>query len=141
MTIEMKTKLQELLKDEEFSRRVILATSLTEEVNLLKEYGIEISEAELQSYGEQAMDILKEDGFISEDGELSDEILEQVSGGKGWRLAALGAGMMGTALLSDYLAGACAFALVSNPIGWFFGGAAVLMASAVVIGKSRKKRR
>ncbi len=137
----MKTKLQELLKDEEFSRRVILATSLTEEVNLLKEYGIEISENELQSYGEQAMDILKEDGFISEDGELSDDILEQVSGGKGWRLAALGAGMMGTALLSDYLAGACAFALVSNPVGWFFGGAAVLMASAVVIGRSRKKRR
>lgn len=139
MTNEMKQKLQELLQDEEFSKKVIMATSIPEEVKLLKENGIDVSERELQACGDEAMAILLQDGYISEDGELSEEVLEQVSGGRSWKLAALGAGMMGTALLSDYLAGACAVALVSNPVGWFFGGAAVLVASGYIIGRSRKK--
>lgn len=141
MTAEMQKKLQVLLEnDEEFGKKVISATSISEEVSLLKEYGIDISEDELQQYGDMALKILKDDGYISEDGELSEKMLESVSGGKGWKIAGLGLGMMGTALLSDYLAGACAVAIVSNPAGWFIGGIAVCCAGAIIIGKSSRRK-
>ena len=141
MTNEMQKKLRELLTDEDFSKRAIMATSYSEEVELLKEYGIEISEEELKAYGDEVITILKEDGYISEDDELSSEILEQVSGGRGnpgWSLMGLGVTGMGIGLASDYLAGACAVGLVSNPLGWFIGGAALLLAGGYVL--TRKKR-
>ena len=143
MTQEMQAKLRELLQDEDFSNKVIMATSYEEEVAILKEYGIEISEEELRSYGEEGMAHLKEEGYISEDGELSPEMLEQVAGGKsaGLRLIGGGVGMMGLALASDYLAGVCAVALVSNPLGWFVGGMAVCLAGGYVLSKEIKKKK
>ena len=135
---DMAAKLESLLMDEEFSSTILKATSIKEIVGILHNNGIEATEEELQSCGEQAMAILKKDGYISEDGELSLELLDNVAGGKiGGKVMLAGVGMMGVALASDYLAGACAVALVSNPAGWFFGGAAVLLYGAYLVGKKR----
>lgn len=135
---DMVAKLESLLMDEEFSSAILKATSIKEIVGILHNNGIEATEAELQSCGEQAMAILKKDGYISEDGELSLELLDNVAGGKiGGKVMLAGAGMMGVALASDCLAGACAVALVSNPVGWFFGGASVLLYGAYLAGRRR----
>ena len=48
---------------------------------------------------------------------------------------------MAVALLSDYCAGAFAVAIVSNPVGWFFGGAALMVAGSYVIGRSKSKKK
>lgn len=137
-TSEMAAKLESLLMDEEFSATILKATSIKEIVEILRSNGIEATEEELQECGEQAMAILKKDGYLSEDGELTEEMLENVAGGGiGGKVMLAGAGMMGLALASDFLAGACAVALVSNPVGWFFGGAAVLLYGAYLVGRKR----
>ena len=103
-----------------------------------------MNEDELRACGEKGAAILTEEGYISEDGELSPKMLEMVAGGKcsgGSALIKFGVGMMGVALLSDYLAGAAAIALVSNPVGWFFGGMALIIAGGYVIANSRSKKR
>lgn len=131
-------KLMELLQHEEFYEKVIKATSLAEEVKILHENGINITEEELQKCGELGVDMLKKEGFISEDGEVNVDVLDRVAGGKiGGTVMLGGATMVGTALASDYLAGACAVGLVSNPVGWFFGGVAVMVAGAYLIGKKK----
>lgn len=135
---EMAAKLESLLMDEEFSATILKATTIKEIVDILRENDIEVTEDDLQACGEQAMAILKKDGYISEDGELSEQVLESVAGGGiGGKVMLAGAGMMGLALASDFLAGACAVALVSNPAGWFFGGAAVLLYGAYLVGKKK----
>lgn len=48
---------------------------------------------------------------------------------------------MAVALLSDYCAGAFAVAIVYNSVGWFFGGAALMVAGSYVIGRSKSKKR
>ena len=135
---EMAARLEALLMDEEFSSTLLEATSIREITELLRSNGIEATEEELQACGEQAISILKRDGYISEDGELTEKMLEQVAGGKvGGKVMLAGVGMMGLALASDYLAGAFAVALVSNPAGWFFGGIAVLLYGAYLVGRKR----
>lgn len=136
--VEMAAKLEALLMDEDASAVILKATSLKEIAEFLCSNGIEVTEAELQDCGNQAVAILKQDGYLSEDGELSEKMLENVSGGKiGGKVMFAGAGMMAIALTSDYLAGACAVALVSNPAGWFIGGIAVLTYGAYLVSKKR----
>ena len=136
--VEIATKLESLLMNEEVSATILKATSIKEIVGILHDHGIEVSEADLQACGEDAMAILKKDGYISEYGELSETLLEGVVGGRiGGKVMLAGAGAMGLALASDYLAGACAVALVSNPAGWFFGGAAVLLYGAYLVGRKK----
>ena len=136
--LEMGTKLEMLLMEEEFSAKILQACSLTEIVGILRDHGIEATEEALQACGDQGMDILKKDGYLSEDGELSEQMLDAVAGGKiGGKVMLAGAGMIALALASDFLAGACAVALVSNPVGWFFGGVAVLLYGAYLVGRKR----
>lgn len=136
--MEMAAKLEMLLMEEEFNARVLQACSLAEIVGILREHGVETTVEELQACGDQGMDILKQDGYISEDGELSEKMLDAVAGGKiGGKVMLAGAGMITVALASDFLAGACAVALVSNPVGWFFGGVALVVLGAYLVGKKR----
>lgn len=137
--MEMTAKLEALLSDEEFSEKALQATSIEEIAKLLQDNGIDATAEELQKCGEEAVEILKKDGYLLEDGELSEKMLDMVSGGKklGKNAMWAGAGMIALALASDYLAGACAVALVSNPAGWFFGGVALMCYGAYRIGKKR----
>ena len=140
---EMGERLNKLMEEEEFSQAILKATSFEEVADVLHEYGIEVSVEDLQRSGNEAVEQLKEDGLIAEDGELSQELLEEVTGGKlsaGGKTVLAGVGMMGVGLASDYLAGACAVALVSNPLGWFVGGVAVAFLGAYMIGRSRRRR-
>ena len=135
-------KMQALLENEEIMNQVMTATSLEAEVEILHENGIEITVDELKACGDEGMAVLKDAGYIGEDGELSMEMLENVSGGKGLsiggKMIVTGVGMSAVALASDYLAGACAVALVSNPVGWFFGGIAVATLGVYVLSRSKK---
>ena len=132
------TKLETILMDEEISATLLKATSFEEIVEILKVHGIEVTKEELQACGEDAMAILQKDGYLDADGELDEKLLENVVGGRiGGKVMLVGAGMMGLALASDFLAGACAVALVSNPAGWFIGGAAVLVYGAYLVGKKK----
>ena len=136
--IETASKLETILMDEEISATILKATSFKEIVDILHVHGIEVTEEELQTCGNDAVSILQKDGYMNADGELDEKLLENVvGGGVGGKVMLAGAGMMALALASDYLAGACAVALVSNPVGWFIGGAAVLVYGAYLVGKKR----
>ena len=142
MTNDTSAKIRDLMTNEEFYDTVMNTNLSPDELHdLLKEHGVDISAEELVEFSKQGVNQIIEAGYITEDGELSEEALEAVSGGRGKTLAKAGAAAMGLALLSDYCAGAFAVAIVSNPAGWFFGGAALLVAGAYVIGKERRKRK
>ena len=145
MTNEMTTKIRELMSDEEFFETVMNDNLSAEELHeLLKEHDVEISAEELVELSKQGVNQIVEAGYITEDGELSEDALEAVAGGgkkAGKTMIVAGAGAMGVALLSDACAGAFAVAIVSNPVGWFFGGAALMVAGAYVVGRSKSKKK
>ncbi len=131
------TKMETILMDEEISAALLKATSFKEIVEILRGQGIEATEEELEACGNDAMAILRKDGYMDADGELDERVLEHVVGGIGGKVMLVGAGMMALALASDFLAGACAVALVSNPAGWFIGGVAVLVFGAYLVSKKK----
>ena len=76
MTKEVFEKLTKVMASDEFGEKFEACTSMDDLLALLKkDYGIEISAAELQDY------LGSIDGPASGDGELDDDALEMVSGG------------------------------------------------------------
>lgn len=76
-------KMEELLSNEEFSRKFQDAGSYENAHKLFVENGVDVSYEEFAAYLEDCRKLMVEKGLISEDGELSEELLGAVSGGKG----------------------------------------------------------
>ena len=75
-------KMNELLADEEFAQKVAEAGSYENAYQLFVENGVDDSYEDFMAYIEESRQTMIENGLISEDGEMSVEMLEAVSGGK-----------------------------------------------------------
>ena len=73
-------KMQELESNPEFVTELKAATNVSEVAIVLKRYGIEFTEEEIQKGCAQAKGILKDLGYLDSD-EISPETLGMVSGG------------------------------------------------------------
>lgn len=74
-------KMEELLANEEFAQKIADAGSYEKAYQLLIENGMDTSYDDFMAYIEECRKTMVEKGLISEDGELSVEMLDKVSGG------------------------------------------------------------
>ncbi|MBQ8398728.1 MAG: hypothetical protein IJX08_02040 [Clostridia bacterium] len=83
-------KMEELLTNEDFAAKIEEAGSYENAHKLFVENGVDVSYEEFSSFIRQSGDAMKAHGYVSEDGELSAELLELVSGGGiGGKVAAI----------------------------------------------------
>ena len=75
-------KMEELLGNEDFAQKIADAGSYDKAYDLFIDNGVEASYEDFLAYIEDCRKIMIENGMISEDGELSVEMLDMVSGGK-----------------------------------------------------------
>lgn len=81
-------KLEELLANEELAQKITDAGSYEKAYQLLTENGFDASYDDFMAYIEESRKLLIDQGLITEDGELSIEMLDMVSGGgKGLSIA------------------------------------------------------
>jgi len=118
-TTNINEKIQELSNNKEFMEKVQKTTSIEAYQQLLAAYGIETTVEELKSGFEQMP------SQVGENGELTDEAMDAVVGGRGvnWFTKLSLGGQIGCTLAMM----ACA----TNPLGWYIaacacGGAALL---------------
>lgn len=92
-------KMEQLLRNEEFAQKISDAGSYDKAYQLFAENGMDASYEDFMAYIENYRKIMVEKGLISEDGELSAEMLEMVSGGGkgGAFLCFVGAGVAAAA--------------------------------------------
>lgn len=88
-------KMEELLSNEEFSQKIVEAGTYEKMYALLSAEGMDASFDEFSAYLADCRKIMVEKGLISEDGELSPELLEQVNGGVKWGMTIMGAVYVG----------------------------------------------
>ena len=74
-------KMEELLKNEEFAQKIKDAGSYENMHKLFVENGVDVTREDFMAYIEDCRKTMVEKGLMSEDGELSAELLEVVSGG------------------------------------------------------------
>ena len=74
-------KMEELLNNEEFVQKVVDTGSYEKAYQLFIDNGVDASYEDFMAYIEECRKLMIEKGVISEDGELSVEMLDQVSGG------------------------------------------------------------
>lgn len=88
-------KMEELLANEEFAQNIADAGSYENAYKLFSENGVDASYDDFMAYIEDCRNAMIEKGLISEDGELSAEMLDMVSGGGkgGALLCFIGAGL------------------------------------------------
>ena len=77
-------KMEELLTNEEFAQKIADAGSYENAYKLFAEIGLEASYDDFMAYIEDCRKVMIENGLISEDGELSVEMLDMISGGGFW---------------------------------------------------------
>ncbi|MBQ6999999.1 MAG: hypothetical protein IJN67_02975 [Oscillospiraceae bacterium] len=75
-------KMEELLANEEFAQKIADAGSYEKAYKLFTENGVDVSLDEFSEEIKKAELDLKNDGFICDDGEISAELLDMVSGGR-----------------------------------------------------------
>ena len=113
-------KMEELLAIEEFAQKIVDAGSYEKAHQLFVESGVEVSYDDFNAYIEETRQMMAERGLISPDGELSEELLSAVSGGR-WYHTALLVGFGGLA----YAAGLPAVAVACIVVGvmaWKYKG-------------------
>ena len=121
MMNEMKmNQMEALLNNEAFQDQVAEVSSKDELMELFRDNGIEISEEEFDALGQKGISILKETGHMSDDGELSAEMLDMVAGG----------GKIGKALLCFGLAAASAYCGCAE-------GAVIMIICGIAVLKSK----
>ena len=105
-------KINELLANEDFAKKIAEAGSYEKMYELLSAEGMDASYDEFIAYLEECRKAMVAQGLISEDGELSVELLEQISGGVKWGCVALGVGYVagGAFLVSIGIGGGLAVA-------------------------------
>ena len=86
LNIEM---MNELMTNEEFAQKIGEAGSMENAYRLFVEAGVEGTWEEFNAYIEETRQDMISKGLIGEDGELSVELLETVSGGKWYNSLAL----------------------------------------------------
>lgn len=74
-------KMNELVENEEFAQKILAAGSCENAYKLFVENGVDASYEDFAAHIEESRKVMVEKGLISEDGELSVEMLEAVSGG------------------------------------------------------------
>ena len=72
---EIEMKMKEIGNQQKFKEEMLQAKTFEEMIEVLKQYGIEVTVEELQT------EIMP---LVSDEGELTEESLEQVVGGGGW---------------------------------------------------------
>ena len=78
-------RLDELMNDESFCVKMAEAATLEDVLGILHTEGVDMAMEELHSYMEEARNLLTEKGYLV-DGELSEEALELVVGGRNWKM-------------------------------------------------------
>ena len=92
-------KMDSLLNDDAFVNQLQEVSSRNDLLTLFRAHGVDVTDEEFQDMAQEGCTILKEIGHLSDDGELSPELLDLVSGGARW----------GAALLCFVLAAASAY--------------------------------
>ena len=120
-------KMEELLQDETFKAELETKETVEQVVALYNAYGVEVTEEEFEQLGDKGMELMKEKGLMDEEGELSPEMLEMVSGG----------GKIGKLFVLTALGIASAY--VGHPEGTVL----CIVAGIAVLadGKSKKKKK
>ena len=75
-------KMNELINDEAFAQKIAEAGSYENAYQLFIDNGVEVSYEDYMAYIEDCRKAMIAEGLISEDGELSAEMLDTVSGGR-----------------------------------------------------------
>lgn len=115
-------RIDELFEDEMFCNEIEKATSKEEIHQVLVENGVEIEFDDFVEGIEGGKQALKDNGYINNNGELSEELLQMVSGG-GW----------GSRIFKSMVAGGTAFLAVS--VGLYgCAGLLVIAAGASIAG-------
>ena len=110
-------KLGILFENEDFCKQYAACTEIPVAVKLFADHGLELTESEVEAMTAQYHAIARR--LIENDGELTDEDLDMISGGWSWMGAFLG-----------LVAGASAGA----GVGWVFGGPWAGAAVGAIIG-------
>ena len=74
-------KMEELLANEEFAQKTADAGSYENAYQLFTENGVDASYEDFMAYIEDCRKVMVEKGLISDNGELSVEMLDMISGG------------------------------------------------------------
>lgn len=124
-------KLRELENNQEFLEKLRTVSSSPEAIEVLAEYGVEMTEDELMEGFEKVESILVEKGYMK-DGELTESGLDLVSGGVNMWVSGVGiaGGSAGLLLMMAGVAG--------GPAVWAAG---CIIGAAGIFMKGRKKRR
>ena len=108
MTETLQLRLENVFAREDFQKEAQSVRSIDELLSLLSRNGIDLSEEDIDYCMRQAENAMMKNGYMTDDGELSEEMLEIVAGG--------GAG--------------------GSILGMVFGGAIVYMGTAGFIAKA-----
>lgn len=84
-------KITALLQDEDFVERLTSAQTMEDKLAVLHEEGIEMTSDELRQAMKDGEQLLKDKGLLTADGELGEDALENVAGGRNWKMVAVGA--------------------------------------------------
>lgn len=103
----MLDKIQKLMEEAEFVRKLENAKTVDASLSLLRDNGITVTADEIEVGYRKGMHYLEDNGYI-ENGELTEAGLDMVSGGSrfGYGVAKLGSGVAGAGL-GLMLAGVC----------------------------------
>lgn len=152
MTKALQANLERVFAREDFQREVSSAHTMEDVFDLLHKNGIDLSDDDIDYCMDQAETVMKENGYLTEDGELSEEMLEIVSGGGlgnsiGYLLlggAIVWGGAKYIAAGKAGIAGYTACMAIGGPVCVL--GGALIVAGAIGIGiaiynKKKKKRK
>lgn len=95
-------KMQELESNLEFVTELKAATNVSDVASVLKRYGVELTEEEIQKGYAQTNDILKDLGYLDSD-EITPEALDMISGGVNVAVYGLGLFMAAGIAVSPWL--------------------------------------
>ena len=138
MTETMTLKLNQLLDDAQFNQEVSTAETWEDMQDVLHKNGVDLSEDDIAYCIQNAEIAMKETGFLTEDGELTEQSLELVSGGKGGGFVVFGGVWVALGIAYKVLGTAAICATIGS--GCIVIGAVLIVGGLACMGVSWLKK-
>ena len=127
--------LKDLMYDEDFAAELRTAHTEEEVLQVMANNGIELTREQFEEGYEQVLDMMEEEGYFNEDGEMTEKGLELVAGGLRTGVANFGL-ILGIGGLAAMMAGPVTLAAV----GCWAAGCAIASAGVLMPSKKSKKK-
>ena len=128
MQEQIREKMEMLETDPEFIAKMQRVKTTEDVINLMAEYGVELSEEEFESAYDQSLAIFEEKGYIK-DNELTEDYLEMVSGGVNSKVAGVGV-----------VIGYIGLGIMTGGGAWYLWAAGCAIGAAGCLMKGKRKK-